>query len=110
MSLNTVSPTDIKQQLLYEINKIPVGKVLSYGEIGGKVGISGWIAGRILSGMTEEEMKEYAWQRVVNKQGYISALKLGFRGNLQIELLRAEGVEILESTVDMGKYSWVVGV
>lgn len=93
-----------KPQLLQELLKIPVGKVMSYGGIGGKIGISGWIAGRILSGMTDDEMKEYPWQRVVNKQGYISALKLGFRGNLQIELLRAEGVEIEDTTVDMAKY------
>jgi alkylated DNA nucleotide flippase Atl1 len=107
MLTQTNSPENLKQQLLYEVNKIPAGKVLSYGEVGAKVGISGWIAGRILSGMTDEEMKNYAWQRVVNKQGYISALKLGFRGNLQIELLRAEGVEIPETTVDMKKYTWV---
>jgi methylated-DNA-protein-cysteine methyltransferase related protein len=106
MPIESNSPENLKQQLLYEVNKIPAGKVLSYGEIGAKVGISGWIAGRILSGMTEEEMKNYAWQRVVNKQGYISALKLGFRGNLQIELLRAEGIEIPDSTVDMVVYSW----
>lgn len=106
MLIESNSTENLKQQLLYEVNKIPVGKVLSYGEIGAKVGISGWIAGRILSGMTEEEMKQYAWQRVVNKQGYISALKLGFRGNLQIELLRAEGIEIPDSTVDMEVYSW----
>jgi alkylated DNA nucleotide flippase Atl1 len=110
MSIESNSTENLKQQLLFEVNKIPAGKVLSYGEIGTKVGISGWIAGRILSGMTEEEMKQYAWQRVVNKQGYISALKLGFRGNLQIELLRAEGIEIPDSTVDMEVYSWRGGV
>lgn len=101
------SSENIKQLLMQELLKIPVGKVISYGEIGLKVGVSGWIAGRILSGMTELEMQKYPWQRVVNKQGYISALKLGFKGNLQIELLRAEGVEIAETTVDMNKYAWV---
>jgi len=110
MPIESDSKENLKQQLLYEVNKIPVGKVLSYGEVGAKVGITGWIAGRILSGMTKEEMKQFAWQRVVNKQGYISALKLGFRGNLQIELLRAEGVSIPDCTVDMEVYSWQGGV
>ena len=104
MPSNSEILLDTKQKLLYEVSKIPSGKVISYGDIGAKIGLSGWITGRILTGMTEEEMKKYPWQRVVNKVGYISALKLGFKGNLQIELLREEGVEVIDGVVDMARY------
>jgi methylated-DNA-protein-cysteine methyltransferase related protein len=90
----------IKQRLIEEVNKIPYGKVVSYGYIGNIIGSSGWGVGVILSGMSPQECESVKWYRVVNKQGYISSLKLGFKGTMQIDLLKAEGVLIANDTVD----------
>jgi alkylated DNA nucleotide flippase Atl1 len=90
----------IKERVVEFVNLIPIGKVVSYGYIGSQVGSSGWGVGIILSGMSVEECKTVAWQRVVRKDGYISSLKLGYKGVLQKELLEVEGVNIINDFVD----------
>lgn len=84
----------VKEMVIEEVNKIPYGKVASYGYIANKIGSTGWGVGIILSGLTPQECEDVAWQRIVNKEGYISSLKLGFKGHMQIELLEKEGVKI----------------
>lgn len=42
----------------------------------------------------------------MNKQGYISAMKLGARGVLQRDLLMKEGIEVVGDCVDMKRYGW----
>lgn len=93
-----------REDLFEVVNKIPSGKVTSYGVVGAVIGISGWEAGRMLSGLPQERWDTVAWQRVVAKNGYISSMKLGFRGQIQKELLLKEGVEIDDATVNMNMH------
>jgi alkylated DNA nucleotide flippase Atl1 len=97
--------------VLFEVcNLIPRGRVCSYGQIGDVVtgltgkNIRGQIAGWMLSGMKKDDMAQYAWQRVIARDGYISTLKLGFRGQDHIDLLRSEGVEVVDEIVDMARF------
>jgi len=96
--------TTQKQRIIEVVNSIPQGKVSSYGEVGKCIGISGWEVGRILSGLKEDEWSTVAWQRVVAKNGYLSSMKLGFRGNLQKQMLIDEGVKVEDDMVDMNKF------
>ncbi len=89
----------LKQQVLTIVNQIPFGKLMYYSQIASLVGTTARITGFILTGFTQEEMSNYPWQRVVNKQGQISALKLGPKGLLQIELLRKEGLIVEDGQI-----------
>lgn len=100
----------MKQELLDIVSTIPYGKVTSYGKVAEQLDIqydiktSGYIVWRLLSWMTDEECFRYPWQRVINKQWYISTLKLGTKWLIHKQLLEKEGVEIINDTVDMKKY------
>lgn len=93
-------------RLIEAVNMIPCGRVTSYGQVGCYIGLSGFSVGRILSSIPEKNWDKLAWQRVVNKIGFISSLKLGEKGMLQIHLLNSEGVEVIDSIVDMKKYGF----
>jgi len=67
---------------------------------------SGYIVGKILSWLKDEEWWFYPWQRVVNKQWYISAMKLGERWLIQKQLLEKEWIEVMNDLVDMKRYSY----
>lgn len=101
------------QPMIELVNQIPHGKVLSYGRLAEQLNIltgettSGWSVGRLLSSMPEKDRAQLPWQRVINKQWYISTLKLGRKWLEQIRLLREEWVEVnSEWYVDMKIYEW----
>ena len=62
----------------------------------------------MLSSLTAEESEAVPWFRVVAANGVISSLKLGAVGRLQIERLRAEGVEVSmrNKIVDFEQVRW----
>ena len=102
----------IKDIIIKEVNKIPKGRVTNFGHIASSlkenygIFVTAQMVGWTLSGMKESEWSLCPWQRVVARDGYISSLKLGVKGMVQKELLKNEGVEILNDTVDMAKYGW----
>jgi methylated-DNA-protein-cysteine methyltransferase related protein len=104
------SPTQ-KIEVCEVVSKIPFGRVTTFGYIGKLTGINPQVVGWIMSGMTQEEMKIHTWQRVVAKGGVISALKLGFKGELQIQLLAQEGVLCSDGMiVSYENVYWELGV
>ncbi len=105
----------MKIELYDVVRQIPRGYVASYGKVAEQLDIqydiktSGYIVGRILSTMSEAEWLSWTWcpwQRVINKQWYISTMKLGRKWLIQKQLLEAEGIEIMNDSVDMIKYAW----
>jgi len=94
----------LKQKIIQDISLIPKGRVVYFGMLGKRVGVSGQVVGWILSGMSERE--NCPWHRVVAKNGFISSKKLGYKGFLQEQLLLKENVEVLDDKVDMDKYTW----
>lgn len=92
------------------VNRIPKGKVASYGQISTimnqefKIFLRAQVVGWILNTFKDQELDTLPWCRVVAKTGSIPLLKTGFKGNLQIHLLQDEGVEINEGQIDMDKY------
>jgi alkylated DNA nucleotide flippase Atl1 len=118
----------IKAQIIEIVNKIPIGKVMYFGQIGKLVvnqnqsfhlqpnqktatnidkntkdfvGVSGQVVGFMLSGMPQDQWNLLPWHRVVAKDGYISSLKLGAKGLIQKQLLLSENVSIVDDKVDM---------
>lgn len=120
----------MKQELIWLIQRIPYGMVVSYGELASQLdrqyGIhtSGWLVGRMLSSMERTPITPLTplslrgfpsvtggrnpgcprW-RVINKQGVISALKLWQKWLDQIRLLEAEWIQVINGQVDMMRYS-----
>ena len=88
---------------------------MSYGALAERINIltdittSGRMVGRLLSNMSLKEWKYESvcprW-RVVNKQGVVSSLKLEDKGITQIDILRDEGVEVVDGQGDMGQYEF----
>ncbi|MFA7284231.1 MAG: MGMT family protein [Candidatus Absconditabacterales bacterium] len=102
----------MKPQIIQVINQIPFGKVCSYGSVAAQLDIqcdiqtSGWMVGKVLSSLPQHERDSCPWRRVINKQGYIAALKLGHKGLIQKQLLEAEGIAIEQGSIDMRKYAY----
>ncbi len=102
----------MKTEMFQLVNEIPFGKVVSYGQVAEQLcmkynfNTSGWLVGRLLSGMNKNERDLCPWRRVVNKQWFISTLKLGERGIEQIRLLEKEDIEVEDGIIDMKKYGF----
>jgi methylated-DNA-protein-cysteine methyltransferase related protein len=101
------SETTYKSKVFELVNQIPIGKVTNFGTIGNIVGISGQMVGWILSGMKNEEWNKLdciPWYRVVSKDGSIASLKLGYKGEVQRQILLEQGYTIINDKVDMKKH------
>ncbi len=98
---------EYKKQVLELVKLIPSGKVTNFGTIGKLVGISGQMVGWILSGMTEDQWNQrdsIPWYRVVAKDGSISSLKLGIKGEIQRQILLDQGYTLIDNKVDMTRH------
>ena len=94
------------RERVYEmVRKIPVGKVMTFGQIAIILG-EGFTArtvGYVMHGSDEG----VPWQRVINSQGKCSTGRLTIPLNLQQELLEAEGIIFNASgKCDLGKFQW----
>ncbi|HOO29137.1 MAG TPA: MGMT family protein [Lachnospiraceae bacterium] len=94
-------------QLIYEVvQKIPKGRVASYGQVAALAGNRRWarVVGYALHVNPDEQA--IPCYRVVTKEGYTApGFVFGGPGKQQ-ELLEADGIEFVEGHVDMRKYQW----
>lgn len=92
---------------IYEVVKrIPKGKVATYGQIARLAGNPHWsqIVGYALH--VNPDPKNIPCYRVVNRFGEVSG-GFAFGGeDVQIELLKADGVKLNDGKVDLEKYLW----
>lgn len=101
---------DFRSLVLDIVRAVPQGKVVTYGQVALLAGSprAARQVGTVLHGIRYEE-QDVPWQRVINAAGGISTFKVG-SGELQVALLRAEGVEVESgkdgSKVDLAKYRW----
>jgi methylated-DNA-protein-cysteine methyltransferase related protein len=98
-----------KYQVIYDVvRKIPVGKVLTYGQVAELAGLYGKarLAGYALFRVELES--DIPWQRVVNAKGEISYSEARCGGDyLQKTLLEQEGIEFkVNNCIDLKKYRW----
>lgn len=92
---------------IYEVVKqIPKGKVATYGQIATLAGNPHWsqIVGYALH--VNPDPKTIPCYRVVNRFGEVSKA-FAFGGeNMQIGLLKDDGIEVKDGKVDLEKYQW----
>ena len=97
-------------QRIYDVvNKIPIGKVATYGQIAELAGFYGKarLVGYALFQVEPES--DIPWQRVVNIKGEISHSIARCGGDyLQKNLLEREGIEFQRDSncIDLKKYRW----
>ncbi len=96
--------TDFTKQVLDIIQSIPKGNVMTYGQIAAVAGNPRGArqVSRILSGMSGKH--HLPWHRVINSKGGISLT--GEAGFIQAEMLRSEGVEVIDQRVNLKKYQY----
>lgn len=85
------------------VAKIPVGKVMTYGQIAALSGKPR--AARIVGGIAHFGDPKLPWQRVVKKDG---SLAEGFPGGVRghQSVLEQDGVILVNGKVDMKKCLW----
>jgi methylated-DNA-protein-cysteine methyltransferase-like protein len=96
--------TEITQRIVAAILAVPQGSVSSYRDIALKAGLPNGArqVARVLHSMSGKY--KLPWQRVIKADGRI-ALESGGGRELQIALLRSEGVEVSDTgTVDLARY------
>jgi methylated-DNA-protein-cysteine methyltransferase related protein len=90
--------------IIRAIKAIPKGKVSSYRDVALAAGLPNGARQvvRVLHSLSEKF--DLPWYRVIRSNGSI-ALKEGEGKELQIQLLRAEGVEVTpDGLIDMGRF------
>lgn len=96
-----------KDQVIAIIKSIPSGKVTAYGTVAALAGLPR--GGRLVGGILHHNTEAFdlPWQRVINREGYISTKCLEHPKAAQKALLEAEGVEVSpDFIVDLDKYGW----
>lgn len=103
--MNIVNDKIYRERVYEVVRKIPVGKVMTYGQLAIILG-EGYTArtvGYVMHGSDED----VPWQRVINSQGKCSTGRLTIPLNLQQELLEAEGVIFnAAGKCDLEKFQW----
>ena len=88
------------------VRQIPRGKVATYGQVALLAGNPRWarVVGYALH--VNPDPETIKCHRVVNRNGKVSEA-FAFGGeNMQIRLLREEGVEVKNGIVDLNIYQW----
>ena len=94
-------------ELIYNVVKeIPKGSVATYGQVASLAGNKRWarVVGYALH--ANPDPAHIPCHRVVNREGAVSEAFAFGGGNRQVELLREEGVEVIDKKVDLEKYQW----
>ncbi|MEK7631833.1 MAG: MGMT family protein [Patescibacteria group bacterium] len=100
------------QRVYAVVRKIPKGKVATYGQIAALMGSPrasrqvGWA----LHALDAAKSENVPWQRVINKQGYISIMNREHAQDEQAWKLKRDGVKVNKTEtmwkVDLERYLW----
>ena len=95
------------RQRVYEIvNEIPVGRVMTYGQLAEILG-TGYTPRTVGFVMHAADTENVPWQRVINSQGACSTGRITVPINLQQQILESEGVKFNEKgRCDLNVYRW----
>ena len=104
MVANPKQPMGIYEKIYSAVKKIPRGKVATYGQIAGIVGIpkDARRVGYALSALTEDS--DVPWQRVINAKGEISERPCA---EVQRMFLEQEGIAFKDDAqIDLSRFQW----
>ncbi|MDQ2745644.1 MAG: MGMT family protein [Acidobacteriota bacterium] len=90
-----VNDTQYRRRVYEIVNAIPVGRVMTYGQIAGMLG-DGYTPRTVGFVMHAADTENVPWQRVINSQGACSTGRMTVPVNLQQDILESEGVKFNE--------------
>jgi len=106
MNDNQTNDKNYRERVYEIIRAIPVGRVMTYGQIAGILG-AGYTPRTVGFVMHGADTKETPWQRVINSQGACSTGKMTVPVNLQQQILEAEGIKFdAKGRCDLKIYQW----
>jgi methylated-DNA-protein-cysteine methyltransferase related protein len=103
----TPDPRSTYARIYRIVNRIPRGRVATYGQVATLAGLDGHArqVGYALHNLPDRS--DVPWHRVINARGEISPRSAGDSHELQRMLLEAEGVEFsLDGRVALKTYRW----
>jgi methylated-DNA-protein-cysteine methyltransferase-like protein len=103
--LHRQSPT---YQAIYSVvRQIPRGRIATYGQVAGLAGLPGHarLVGYALHNLPGDT--RIPWHRVINAQGKISLTEMDGMRDMQLRLLRREGVTFFKERTDFGRFGWL---
>jgi len=104
----------LKSDSLYKkiyatVKRIPRGKVASYGQVARVAGLErhARMVGYALHALSEDDIENVPWQRVINAQGHISIRSNPLAAKIQRKILEQEGIVFDDrDKVDFKKFGW----
>ena len=106
MENESISEQRYRQKVYEIVNEIPVGRVMTYGQIAEILG-DGYTPRTIGFVMHAADTQNVPWQRVINSQGACSTGRMTVPVNLQQSILEAEGVIFNDKErCDLKIYRW----
>ena len=90
----------IREAILAVVSQVPFGTVATYGQVAELAGFPG--RARLVGRTLAETDVEVPWHRIVRSDGKIASRLIG--EDLQVELLRMEGVLVKNGKVDLKKF------
>lgn len=101
-----MADTSVYEKIYAAVQKIPYGRVATYGQIAEIAGNKRWsrVVGYALH--VNPDPASIPCHRVVNRFGEVSRAFAFGGGNRQVELLQKEGVGFIDGRVDLAKYRW----
>lgn len=104
MSDHPSRPGTFAKRVNYVVAQIPLGRVMTYGQIAGLCGNAR--AARIVGGIAHFGDPELPWHRVVNRRGGLASGYPGGRGGHK-KHLEAEGVMVSDDYyIEIDRYIW----
>ena len=96
----------LSEKIYNAVKKVPYGRVATYGQIATMCG-NPYYARAVGNALHKNpNPDEIPCFRVVNSRGELTQSFVFGGLNAQAELLRAEGVEVIDGRVDLKKYQW----
>ena len=106
MENKLVSEQKYRERVYEIVKEIPVGRVMTYGQIAAILG-EGYTPRTIGYVMHAADTQNVPWQRVINAQGACSTGRMTVPVNLQQQILEDEGVIFNEKgRCDLKIYQW----
>ena len=106
MENELVNDREYRRRVYEIVNRIPVGRVMTYGQIAEILG-AGYTPRTIGFVMHAADTENVPWQRVINSQGACSTGRMTVPINLQQSILESEGVKFNEKgRCDLKIYRW----
>lgn len=96
-----------REKVIQIVSVIPYGRVTTYGTIATLAGLPR--GARMVGGILHQSSEKYnlPWQRVINKDGFISIKSWDYPKKLQKALLEDEGIEVTSDfMINLKKYGW----